>query len=1644
MVRRRHVAQPRRGWLGILLIFSILLVSAEGVRLETGTFLMDEDVEWPWLPQLDLPLPPDFMSGQRILSTPEQWMVLAHVGAPFRVVTDTKMDLMRLLEVVKFMLPADAGVCPRYSTTRRIVHYWFHPEQLSLLFGEERWSALQRLQRPAAWSLVLKDDAGPAVRAAERFIAKLQALDPPGQITLISRRQSSSLRTTRVSLADFKVLSRLTRMTNTIEYRLTHLTVDAEAPLHRMQIQRLLRAKLRYHEHIKAFDEAVAEAQRDLHVSLQELLKSEQAAYADHVHFKRSYQRFLVERQSRLRAEKGVKDAADGSDGESSMGRDAGSRRTAATSIHRAAGTSLPSPLDGSRDVSCRKVLAAWSTLRAAGVCHEAEIRVAQLRRLHSRHRCKEPLPELLVASSTVRGEAGLSPAAAHVWRDGVAEMKAQRRKSGASPTPAQVFAILYGVWEEAKAATQAAGHAREATSAAGVVTTAVAVNEAFNASAFAAFVEHLVQSGDALSAAPNSRLPRWIRAELHYTLALLQLIRPKTRPSEKHPATVSSSVRAVVHLHESLSAGSHHAAGALATLREHGIFARQQSKAAMMLLLQSMEQAPTHLWRELLLRRSPCRSHEAARAASARADPSRLLRFEQFYAVDHTFSEVDDPFMTRQSIATLIAVTSENIHTGDEEPEMEDVYREAEVGRGDDEYEGRLTARLNRRLLKASMLFSGFKGVQRDAREAQCELLVILRRLGYVCDLDLRRFYTSGVPSHVPDSPPASSAAPMTIIGVPLPDSCAEHETELVDVMSNSRHTLLSCPNGVPFPPRRSRRQLDVPNSEALFELLLQTLLALSYVQLIHRHRYDMSHLYASLALEMSLRVPRATVERCAQAANMSAFVEAHHHPGDSNGSWARSFLEAVNRVADSDSEVAWAAEVLLDQLQSIKNAPSQARGDGAALGHRVQRVLRRFASVADSPFVSTESLLLIGTSRWAARGPLSGAAAEVAAFEKDLAEWTMEPFSLFHRLLQKRPRSSSAAATQQTPHPSHSGAAPGSSMGVSLSTTVMDVHALFLVCLAAMKRWRSDFPLVHTLDATTYSARRTDPFVLSSFLLRARDTATGAPLISIEKLRDVAYAASPHFLGESPQLLPLVDDTVDSYAARLLRFAARHIHALEPCVELLRSGGYGVRRTDAGGAASAGMRMSGHWGSSLDDGPPRKSRLQTLRKVKQHTMENADLQPLLYAADVHDYMNKSRWTSVATVLSAVYKTVLYPFTTTAAEALIADMEAQMQLVTPEEHGAELSSRRKAGTEESPSQETAKGTARSAGTGVSAFVDAFAKDAALREFFIAGQLLTVALESGMPEGFSLVLLEAADRGNRYLRPIAEHLAESVFGRMAPSVWTEHHLTAQWQREEEELVGEGPLFVLDTRTPFRYASVEARQELFARVSRWNAAKAQQGDIGEVYGARERQRTRVSQALDQLLWCAGFLTRRVYRDTHRVYPYAYEGSVFPASDLECVADMNRLLRSQRPAAETAASVVTEREPAWTLAEWRHAQKNGTALLRDLSERLGYVYDTVEGAPARRFPLSAADFSRNVTVEEHALLLAERNQDYPSRFARVSTQLVEPWNRLSKDYSEQVVAYGEGFYYNQRLHRISGYRWGAILHIWWLRVRNMWPW
>ena len=1769
--KRWRVSCVLLAWVAIGAFFAG--VCANNIRMS----ITERDVDWPWKPQLDLRVPERFFTGDGAeMRDVDHWRVLSYVGAPLRITSDNLQDLMQLVELVNFMRADGTGLCPHYSSPYRVFYYRFHPAELELLYGEPRWTALQRLQEPEAWSLVLKETIGPAVRAAESAIAQLKTIDPPGQLILsVKEKNSSVARELRVSLADFRVHERVIAVNN-FEYRLPQLSVDGEAAGRRHHLHHFLKVKHKVNAQIAEFDAVTAQIQMSLLSSLVELQQEEQKAYDTHGRFKERYQAFLLERQSRQRAEAADVNA-------DTTGRIASRAATllSALKVH----TAVPQlrTVEERRAVSCRKIHAAWDTLRANGVRWEEDGRAAQLRRLHDRHNCPDEVASLqsvdAYASSVDSADddngkstvvAEPSAAAREVWVMSVAEMLAQREKSGRSPTFAQLFAVLFAVWktereEDVKKAVAAGNRtragSREGSAGAGGD---VAARVVYDPDAFVTFASAFVESGDAVAMA-GGVLPRFVRAELHYMVGIMNLVMQARRyqhspvlesgaaaaafPSssdidggdDDHRNSGSGGGKAdavahgVVQLHESLSAGSHHAAGALATLREHGIFVRQHSKAAMQLLLQSMKTAPSYLLRELLLtpRTQAVRSAVPSPSASSGAvnletqeEPpqerklgiARLLRFEQFYAVDHTFHDVDDPFMTRAGVTTLVAVSSENARTGDDAPELEDVYQEAKAVRTNSDFETSITIRLNHRVLKANMLFSGFKGMRRDPHEAECELLGVLRQLGYFCDLNVKSLLSAE------RSGGARAKGIETIIGVPLPDSCPEHDAALFSVLGNRHHTILTCPGDGMDAVAHGHPRLPVPTSEALFAMLHQVLLSLSYVHLLHTQQYELSHMYATLSLEMSLRLQQQLVTRLARVlrldpsllnttnkllggdgSNGSGSSSSSSTNDKSNSTASSSSLpatlspyEALQRLSDSPDDVAWAAETLLDESESDAGdeagSSKKAQGSSSAwMNERAARAIDGCRSIAESPFVNTETLLLLALSLWAKRGPLVGTMVTAADVEERISRWTLEPFRLLAHLLDP----SSSASFSASPHFSqrvkarkHENASRKNTDDNDLqrlqpslhaetdtrappqrgeSADPLDAHALFLVCLAAMKRWKRDFPAVHLLDSTSFSVRRTDPFVMASFLLHAQDAATGAPLISIPKLRDMAAAAAPHFLGRTPHFLPLVDDTVETYAARLLRFATRHIHALEPAVELLRSGSYGVGHTmddtlaPTMTAATTFLRRHG----VVDDAPPRGFRLRTLRRAKQQMLETADLQPLLYAADMHDYLNQSRWTFMGLALSMAYNALLYPFTATTSESVLAAMEARLQLIAPEERKEvlqafvmnEVDAEEEAGTKQAHGGAEERGTAAIGGTkqpspywrvmhaaageeatSVSPFIDAFARDTTLREHFIACQLLSFTLESGMPEGFSLMFVEAADRGNPWLRRIVDYLADSVFGRWTATVWTEHHLSAQWQREKKDLALDGSIFSLNTRSPFRYASMEGRQELFARLSRWQAATAATAaerlkDKDGATAAAAATAAAVA-ARDHLLWCAGLLTRKAYYGAGQIYPLSYEGALYPAADLQCLAELNAALAANVSSAGPA-------KPAWSKAQWRQAQRNGTALLRDLGDRLGYDYDLIATPPARRLPLSERDFRRNTSDVDAAADSAERLHAHHNRFVRASTQFVEPWNRRSREISAESLDYGEGIYYNSRLHRVSGYRWGAMLQSWWLWLRHLLP-
>lgn len=52
-----------------------------------------------------------------------------------------------------------------------------------------------------------------------------------------------------------------------------------------------------------------------------------------------------------------------------------------------------------------------------------------------------------------------------------------------------------------------------------------------------------------------------------------------------------------------------------------------------------------------------------------------------------------------------------------------------------------------------------------------------------------------------------------------------------------------------------------------------------------------------------------------------------------------------------------------------------------------------------------------------------------------------------------------------------------------------------------------------------------------------------------------------------------------------------------------------------------------------------------------------------------------------------------------------------------------------------------------------------------------------------------------------------------------------------------------------------------------------------------------------------------------------------------------------------------------------------------------------------------------------------------------------QLVEPWNRVEGSVPQVQLSYGEGMYYNARLHTVTALQWVSRLRRWYRRV---WTW
>lgn len=363
-----------------------------------------------------------------------------------------------------------------------------------------------------------------------------------------------------------------------------------------------------------------------------------------------------------------------------------------------------------------------------------------------------------------------------------------------------------------------------------------------FNITHFMTFIFARVRQGTYGLAEAGCPLPSPVLAELWYFLASMELLQPQQDCQSSEHCTLSRTF-GVLHLYQAIWYGSRHAAGALATLREHGMFVPQHEKAAARLLHYSMLDTTNDILFQLLTKYGPKITRDyAATAVMAKkrstADEdaedeeeplitlsfdnanqrddviplNRLLRYERFFGwMGDGWYSVDHPYENHESLSNFLSLDDRESGDDDEEESKEYMKR--------DDY----------LLLKATVWLSGLHGVERDPVRAECRLLTILRHHGFVCDLQselygmhIDRDWDNVCHSHSKAMQAGHPAIP-----------CMWHEE-----------------------PRELPRGLD----PTVYKTLQQTLFKLSFGYMVEQ-KFELSAFYAMIYMELSFTIYESAV---------------------------------------------------------------------------------------------------------------------------------------------------------------------------------------------------------------------------------------------------------------------------------------------------------------------------------------------------------------------------------------------------------------------------------------------------------------------------------------------------------------------------------------------------------------------------------------------------------------------------------------------------------------------------------------------------------------------------------------------------------------------------------------------------------------
>ncbi|ESL08323.1 hypothetical protein TRSC58_03976 [Trypanosoma rangeli SC58] len=306
------------------------------------------------------------------------------------------------------------------------------------------------------------------------------------------------------------------------------------------------------------------------------------------------------------------------------------------------------------------------------------------------------------------------------------------------------------------------------------------------------------------------------LRAEMKFFAGVLEILddTPGTNGEAKEisPVWWGRIRHAYLRIWDASHAGSRRATAALATMKEHGMMTPRRRPVAAVLLFKLLSEGHAYFWRQAM---------NGGPRSSGLATPSaqKLLRFERFFAVENSWSVVNEPYLTRSRIKAFAS------ETDDEEDDMEN-----NGGPGEP------PPSVFRNLFLGQLYIAGVKGVPRDLKRAKCLFLLLLRKLRYTCDvthpeeLDASHFMEDGEGG-----------------------ACQEH-LKLLHLLRE--RGILMGPCGLRneshgSKPHSSLRRIT--RSRKIHDVVHRALVLLSYVHLLNGLQYDMAAKYAFLAVEVS-----------------------------------------------------------------------------------------------------------------------------------------------------------------------------------------------------------------------------------------------------------------------------------------------------------------------------------------------------------------------------------------------------------------------------------------------------------------------------------------------------------------------------------------------------------------------------------------------------------------------------------------------------------------------------------------------------------------------------------------------------------------------------------------------------------------------